>query len=135
MLFRSRFFSDICLIYSRYTTDCQSLTRHFFISFSIVHTNKICLIHIYSGIQSKLKCTIVWIHKSSPALFFFIFPSWNQIPMCTYLSFETLLDVYKRQVQILSLSGIITSVQLFVNKLFIYWLLFTPRPVIHFEIQ
>ena len=65
--------------YSRYTTDCQSLTRHFFISFSIVHTNKICLIHIYSGIQSKLKCTIVWIHKSSPALFFFIFPSWNQI--------------------------------------------------------
>lgn len=77
--------------YSRYTTDCQSLTRHFFISFSIVHTNKICLIHIYSGIQSKLKCTIVWIHKSSPALFFFIFPSWNQIPMCTYLSFETLL--------------------------------------------
>ena len=77
--------------YSRYTTDCQSLTRHFFISFSIVHTNNICLIHIYSGIQSKLKCTIVWIHKSSPALFFFIFPSWNQIPMCTYLSFETLL--------------------------------------------
>ena len=46
-------------------TNCQSLTRHFFISFSIVHTNNICLIHIYSGIQSKLKCTIVWIHKSS----------------------------------------------------------------------
>lgn len=91
----NRTVNDFSQIYVSYIADIlpivQSLTRHFFISFSIVHTNKICLIHIYSGIQSKLKCTIVWIHKSSPALFFFIFPSWNQIPMCTYLSFETLL--------------------------------------------
>lgn len=77
--------------YSRYTTDCQSLTRHFFISFSIVHTKHkifVPLSAIYSGIQSKLKCTIVWIHKSSLLYSFFIFPSWNQIPMCTYLSLK-----------------------------------------------